>query len=67
MKLNMIATGSHMSPVAIERGFCVSYEYMLLVYTCIFISVKVFSLILCFQETKFWISTPQDDSQNNDI
>jgi hypothetical protein len=55
LKSDKIAARSHMSTAAIERGV------MLVCYPCdIFISVKI-SLLLCFQNSKVWISALDED------
>jgi hypothetical protein len=55
LKSDKIAARSHMSTAAIERGV------MWVCYPCdIFISVKI-SLLLCFQNSKVWISALDED------
>jgi hypothetical protein len=55
LKSDKIAARSHMSTSAIERGV------MWVCYPCdIFISVKI-SLLLCFQNSKVWISALDED------
>ena len=61
LKSDKIAARSHMSTAAIERGV------MWVCYPCdIFISVKI-SLLLCFQNSKVWISALDEDIKRNGI